>query len=80
MGSHRRGPVEVSGTGSLKNSFRNVNLQHKSMKGKEFSGLPIKGSLELENLISPSGPLASLLLGKGEMDETQYRTAFFRDF
>lgn len=37
------------------------------MKGKEFSGLPIKGSLDLENLISPSGPLASLLLGKDEM-------------
>lgn len=39
------------------------------MKGKEFSGLPLKGSLELENLISPTGPLASLLLGKGEMDK-----------
>lgn len=31
-----------SGSESLKKFFRNVSLQHKSMKWKEFSGLPKK--------------------------------------
>ena len=61
----------VSGTGSLKKSFRNVSLQHKATKGKEFSCLPKEESLELETPTSPAGSLASLLLGKGGwfMDE-----------
>lgn len=50
----------------LKKSIINVNIEQKSAKGKEFSGLS-KRRVQLENLNSPSASLASMFLSKGEI-------------
>ena len=57
-----------SGTASSKELFRRARLQHKATEGKEFLHLPKEQSPELESFKSPPGSLASLWLGRREVD------------
>lgn len=57
-----------SGTASSKKLFRRASFQHKATEGKEFLHLPKEHSPELESFTSPPGSLASLWLGRREVD------------